>query len=93
MADYIPTTDEGVRSWAENFAALITADPQRYGLVADDATAIQAASDDYAASLATALNPGTRTPVTVAEKDARRAQLVGLVRPYAIQIKFNLLYL
>lgn len=89
MQPYIPVAQESLRTWANNFAALITASPATYGLVAGDATTIQNAADDFDAKLTDALDPSTRSPATVADKDASRMSLLGIVRPYAIMVRNN----
>lgn len=89
MNPYIPVDQQGLSDWAANFAALITAAPATYGLVPGDAVTIQNASDDFAAKLTLATDPGTRTPATVADKDASRMSLNGIVRPYALLIRNN----
>lgn len=89
MNPYIPVAQESLRTWANNFAALITAGPATYGLVAGDATTIQNAADDYDAKLTLALDPGTRSPASIADKDASRMSLLGVARPYAIMIRNN----
>lgn len=80
MTDYIPSTDAGLLSWSENFDTIITANPTDYGLIAGQATAYDALHDAYATAYADAVNPGTRTPVTVAAKDFARANLVASAR-------------
>lgn len=89
MSDYIPSTDAGKASWSFNFAALITAAPATYGLLAGDAVTIQAAADDYNAAYALAIDPPTRTAPTVAAKDVARATMEAVCRPYAMQINAN----
>lgn len=96
---YIPTTDAALDAWAINFATKITANPGLYGLATADAAAIQAAVDAYddayqIAGLSgtapkTPLNPATRTPVTVAAKDAARNAMLPIARFYAINIRNN----
>lgn len=90
MPSYIPTGQEALRSWANNFAGLITADPAKYALQPADAVLIQDAADDYDAKLTIALDPDTRTVVTIAAKDGAKAYGLTLWRAYAQQIKANL---
>ena len=87
--DYIPAPDLDADAWGSNFAALITANPTDFGLVVGDATTIQTASDDFTAALTLALDPATRTPVTVNAKDAQRQTSEAVWRPYAMQINAN----
>jgi hypothetical protein len=43
----------------------------------------------FSAALTASTDPSTRTPVTVAAKDAARASAEFIVRPYAVQISLN----
>ncbi len=94
---YIPPTDAGFDDWATNFASLITADPTLYGLDSVAAAAIQSARDTYHAAYLLGgtdgtrhpVNPSTRTPVTVAAKDAAKLSSKSLFRTYASQIRIN----
>lgn len=88
-ADYIPAKDADFDAWLTNFSALITATPTAYGLTAPDAVIIAAQKTAFAAALATATDPSTRTAPAVAAKDAARALAVATVRPYAINVKLN----
>ena len=89
MSDYIPQTDEGFRTWAENFAQSISLDPAKFMLTAAQAASIQSVVDDYVAKLAIATNEFTRTSVTIADKDDALSAAKSLCRQYAIDIKFN----
>lgn len=86
---YIPPRDADLATWADNFSDLITASPGTYGLLAGDATVIAVVVAAYLAAYAAAVNPSTRTPVTVAAKDTARTNMIDLVRPYAVQISLN----
>lgn len=86
---YIPAADAGFRNWLVNFAALITAAPATFGLVAADAVTIQAQADAFDAAYTLATDPATRTAPTVAAKDAARRDAEAVVRPYAMQINAN----
>jgi hypothetical protein len=83
---YLPSLQVPLGDWAQNFEDLITAAPGDYNLVAGDAVIIAAATNAYIAALALAINPATRTPVAVADKDAERANMLAVVRPYAVTI-------
>lgn len=99
MDSYIPLTDAACDAWSQNFSTLITAAPATYGLLAADAVAIAAAVSLYHASYLiaglsgtppkTPLSPATRTPVTIATKDAQKAAMLALLRIYAIAIRNN----
>lgn len=87
---YIPSKDSLLRNWSDNFRNLIVATPGAFGLEAADAAIIDNYVDLYLTAYSLAVDPSTRTPSTVAEKDARRVALLDIVRPYAQSIKKNL---
>lgn len=87
---YLPPRDNALRDWLDNFSTLISASPATYGLVAADATAIASVVNDFGDALTIAVNPTTRTVPSVADKDAKKAAALQIVRPYAIQIRNNL---
>lgn len=86
---YIPSTDAGLLSWADNFSTLITANPTLYGLVAGNAVTIAALVATWDSAYATAINPATRTPASVAAKDSAKGAMVPVLRLFAQQIKNN----
>lgn len=87
---YIPAKDADFSAWLLNFSTLISASPGTYGLTSGDAGVIADANDAYQDAYALAVDPGTRTPASVAAKDAARADAEATVRPYAMQIRGNL---
>lgn len=88
-SDYIPASDDGFRTFAENFAANITANPALYMLTPAQASSIQGVVDDYVARLAVSSNETTRTRTTIADKDDARSVAETMIRQYAIDIKYN----
>ncbi len=86
---YIPTRDGDLAPWADNFRDLIVATPGAYGLLAADGTAIATVVDAWDAAYATAINPSTRTPATIAAKDSAKGAMVPILRFYAQTIKLN----
>lgn len=86
---YLPATDSEARDWMNTFAAGIAASPATYGLAAADASAIQAAVDAYNAAYLIAVDPATRTPVTVNQKDTARNAAEQIGRQYAVIIKHD----
>lgn len=86
---YIPGPDEDFNAWLLNFSTLLTASPATYGLTAPDAVLVANEQVAFAAALTAATDPGTRTPVTVAAKDAARASAEFVCRPYAVRISQN----
>jgi hypothetical protein len=90
MSDrYLPDSDAASRDWMNTFAAGITASPATYGLSGADANAIQAAVDAYDAAYLLAVDPATRTAVTVNEKDTARNAAEQICRQYALIIKHD----
>lgn len=83
---YIPAKDADFSNWLLNFSTLLTASPTTYGLVAGDATIVAAQNTAFQAAFTAATDPSTRTPVTIAAKDAARVLAEATVRPYAVQI-------
>lgn len=88
-APYIPVRDADLNNWASNFSTLITASPATYGLISADAVAIAASYTSWFAAYGLAINPPTRTSVTVADKDTAKISMLALMRPYAQQIANN----
>ena len=86
---YIPPKDADFLTWLTNFDTLLTAAPATYGLAPADAAAVTAAAAPFQASYPISQDPATRTPVTVAQKDADRAAAEVVIRPYAVQISRN----
>ena len=87
MADFLPSTDPALSTWASNFSSKITATPTAYGLLAADATSLATLTSAFTASLATASNPATRTAVSVASKDTAKVSLVADIRSLARRIQ------
>lgn len=79
-ADYIPPTDAALALWSTNFNAVIVADEAAYGLTPAQSAAYTALDSAFQTALALATDPGTRTPVTVADKDTAKANLIFSAR-------------
>ena len=86
---YLPSKDADFDTWLTNFSTLLTAAPPTYGLVAGDAVIVAGVTTPWSAAYAAAINPGTRTSVTIADKDAARNTATATVRPYAVGISLN----
>ncbi len=86
---YIPSRETDLVTWADNFAALITAAPATYGLTSGDASTIQTAVDAWDSAYTTANNPSTRTPTTIAAKNTAKNAMLPILRSYASQIRLN----
>jgi hypothetical protein len=89
MSNYLPSKESELKVFAANFAALVTATPVTYGLVAGDATQISAAATDFATKYDLAFNPATRTAATIDAKNTAKNTLTAILRGYAMQIKSN----
>ena len=73
-------TDAEFLGFSVNVKTLITATPTAYGLVAADATAYGLVHDAYASAYQTALDPLTRTRITIADRNAARDTLENSLR-------------
>lgn len=89
MASYIPTRDVELGPWADNFRDLTTADPVRYGITAGQAAEIAPLVNTWDTAYATASNPATRTPASIAAKDSAKGAMIPVLRLYAQLIKAN----
>lgn len=87
---YLPSKEMDLAGWVLNFAQLIAASPSTYGLMVSDATEITLVQNNFAVALALATNPGTKTRASVTDKDAKKATMLAVIRPYAQTIKRNL---
>lgn len=87
--DYISPRDAEALAWMQTFAGGLTASPGTYFVSAPQAASVQAAVDAFAAGYADAVDPATRTPVTVAIKDEARNAAEQLCRQFATLIKYN----
>lgn len=86
---YIPTRDADFDAWLSNFDTLLTASPVTYGLTAPSAVIVAGVTATWQTAYTAAINPATRTPVTIAAKDAARNAATSTVRPYAVSISRN----
>lgn len=86
---YIPPADPDFDTWVVNFSTLLTADPTAYGLSAADAAAVAGPVTTWQAAWPLSQDPATRTPVTVADKDAARAAAEAVIRPFAVRVSRN----
>lgn len=86
---YIPAKDVDFDAWLTNFSTLLTAAPTTYGLLAGDAVIVAGLQASWNAAYLLATTPSTRTPVTVADKDAEKVAALAGVRPYAQRIAAN----
>lgn len=86
---YFPSRISDQLAWLQNFAALITAAPATYGLVAGDAVAINAKVIVTQAAYDLANDPATKTTVTVAARNTAFAEAKAVCFPYAVAISLD----
>lgn len=86
---YIPTKDADLIAWGQNFADVISANPAAYGLLASDALTILTDFNEFNDAYLLAVNPSTRTIVTIANKDGEKADFLSMARAYAALIRAN----
>ncbi len=91
MRDYIPSRDGDLVSWSNNFTTKVVLAPTDYGLTAADVADLVQLTAGFSAAYNAAVDPATRTRVTVAAKDAARIALVTPLRSLAQRIQANLL--
>jgi len=87
---YIPTQDALLDEWARNFSTLISATPANYGLLPADAVTIAQAVAIFRLAYAKVAIPENRTAILVIAKDNAKADMLIVVRAYAMIIKSNL---
>lgn len=86
---YIPSKDTDFNSWIINFSTRLSASPGTFGLTAGDAASVAGVTGTWAAAYTAAINPSTRTPVTIAAKDDAKTAALAVVRVLAVQISLN----
>jgi hypothetical protein len=77
---YLPSREEDLIAWIQNYLDLIQATPAAFGLQPGDATLIASLLATAIAALAAARNPSTATEVATAQKDAAFAAVISAVR-------------
>jgi hypothetical protein len=83
---FIPSTDMGLLSWAQNFSARINVSYASLGLTLAQTEQYAAAFEAYAAALQKC-NPGERSKSLVAAKNDAREELKVLTRSFAGIVK------
>jgi hypothetical protein len=71
---FIPTTDDGLRTWAANLARRVSEDPS-YGVPPERAARLTTLSDEFAAAYLVAANLGARCRADVVRKNNLREAL------------------
>ena len=72
---FLAKTDAELLAWSNNFSTLISATPLAYGISAPAAASYATLNATFATAYQTALNPVTRTKITIDAKDTARAYL------------------
>ena len=87
--DWIKSKEAEFVTQAQDFSAKISAAPTTYGLVAADATALASDVTAFVSAYNLAVDPATRTKVTVEDKDTKKAVLIARMRSYGRRIQAN----
>lgn len=85
--DFYPRRESDIQSFTTNFSAILSADPEAYGLTparVDEYSALQQAFSD---AYITAQNPGANSSSSVAFKESCRVALEAGTRPLVKTIK------
>lgn len=80
MSSYLPNRQAELLIWAQDFSALVTDDPENFGLTALQAEPVTTAVAAFAAAYETSANRETRTPVNVEAKNAAKKIMIAAVR-------------
>jgi hypothetical protein len=86
---YVPRKDQACRSWLNQFARQVGADPQAFDLSETDGELLLNLAAQADAAFNLALTPATRTSGTILAKDQARDRAVATFRVYAMRIKQN----
>lgn len=89
MPDFLPRADAGLLAWTANFAYRLSVDYERYHVDPIKAAEYLALQDEFARGYQTAIEPGSRTPVSVNQKNTLRAKLKTATRSLASPIRAN----
>lgn len=89
MNPYIPAQDNAFLAWLQNFDGILSVDFAAFGVTAGEAVIITNVTNAFNVGLEAATAPITRTPVTVAAKDAARASAEFAVRPIAVRVSLD----
>ena len=76
-ADYLPTREADLVNFADNFNTVIAVSPTTFGLTAGMATSFSTLNSSWSTAYAAAVNPPTRTVVTIADKNTAKDALVN----------------
>jgi hypothetical protein len=82
MPDYIPKKDSELVPWSANFTTGVATNASAWGIPSNEVSVLQTANTAFATLFAKADSPA-KTAIIVAEKNAARKTLVGLIRALA----------
>src|ERR1039458_6747996 len=85
--DYVPRTDEDLLVWHDQFKTTVTANIATFGLVAGDATQVNADNADIHARIAPAASTAATAKQATADKNTSRANVEKHARALAKRIK------
>ena len=77
---FLPSTDDGLLSFAQNASSFLNAAPSAYGLTGEQAMSFDEAYSEYNDALVTARHSSTRTKPNIERKNEKRRALVKRVR-------------
>ena len=96
MGDYLPHSDRSLEVWTRRFVRGVSPSPEhpdrspaQFGLTAAQVAELEAAQRAFAAALALALDPVTRTSPAVRGKDTARGLMIPLFRSAAQAVRAN----
>lgn len=87
MPSFVPAGDAELLGFAQNYSAVITADPVAVGLTPAIATTLSGYVTAYQTKLSALDTPSNRNPVGFQEKDEAKKTLVSYIRQTARQIQ------
>jgi hypothetical protein len=80
--DYIPKKDSELVSWSANFTSKVAANATKWGILPEEVAELQDANDSFATLQKQADSPA-KNSIVVAEKNAARKTLEGIIRTLA----------
>lgn len=89
MADYLPTRESELVTWASNFNTLVQAGAITYGLTPAQALQMGSLYTAFAAAHQTASDPATRSPSNIIAKNTAMKNMVACIRQLARILQAN----
>jgi hypothetical protein len=87
--DYIPSRDQDFQTWFWNFYTVISQNAAAYGVTPQESGQLGTLHNNWYFAYNAAENGNTRSPATIAAKDAIRRQATAYIRPIAVRIILN----